>query len=65
MEIAKSSNLNPIFPSLEYCGDNAAMIAWAGIKDLEKTFSKKDFEPQSRWPLDIKAPFMKGPGLKL
>ena len=39
MEIAKSSNLNPIFPSLEYCGDNAAMIAWAGIKRFRKNFS--------------------------
>ena len=25
-----------IFPDMKFCGDNAAMIAWAGIKDLKK-----------------------------
>ena len=29
-------NFKPVFPSEEFCGDNAAMIAWAGIKRYKK-----------------------------
>ena len=55
----------PIFPSKEFCGDNAAMIAWVGIQRYKKLFNKKNEFVKSRWPLDDSAPFMKGPGLKL
>ena len=59
-------NFNAIFPSKEFCGDNAAMIAWAGIKRFKKKlFFKENQAVRSRWPLDSKAPFLKGPGLKL
>ena len=65
-KICRSNNFNPSFPDFEFCGDNAAMIAWAGIQrfKINKTDS---FETpaRSRWPLDLTAPFMKGPGLKL
>ena len=27
-----------IYPDLKFCGDNAAMIAWAGIKRYRKNF---------------------------
>ena len=65
-EISKEMNFKPIFPSKEFCGDNAAMIAWAGIQRCKnKLFLKKDEVVRSRWPLDNKAPFLKGPGLKL
>ena len=58
-------NFKPIFPSKEFCGDNAAMIAWAGIQRCKKKlFEKKNETVKSRWPLDVKAPFLKGPGLK-
>ena len=58
-------NFKPIFPSREFCGDNAAMIAWAGIQRFKKKlFHKKNETVKSRWPLDVKAPFLKGPGLK-
>ena len=30
----------------------------------KKLFNKKNETVKSRWPLDIKAPFLKGPGLK-
>ena len=42
------------------------MIAWAGIQRYKKKLiNNLDVEPKSRWPLDLKAKFMKGPGLKL
>ena len=55
-----------IYPNIKLCGDNAAMIAWAGIKRFKKKLVNKiDINAKSRWPLDERAPFMKGPGLKL
>ena len=39
------------------------MIVGLEFRDLKKL--KKIFSAKSRWPLDDKAPFMKGPGLKL
>tara|TARA_Y100001970_G_C14166275_1_gene821480 strand:- start:599 stop:1666 length:1068 start_codon:yes stop_codon:yes gene_type:complete len=49
------------FPSLKLCTDNGAMIAYAGIERYEKNlFSKLNFKPKPRWPLDKKAIFMKG-----
>ena len=42
------------------------MIAWAGIQRFKKNLiSEIDVPAKSRWPLDSKAPYMKGPGLKL
>ena len=65
-ELCKKNNFKPIFPSKEFCGDNAAMIAWAGIQRYKKKlFSIEDNIVKSRWPLDKEAPFLKGPGLKL
>ena len=65
-QISEKMNFKPIFPSKEFCGDNAAMIAWAGIQRYKKKlFHNKNEVVKSRWPLDTKAPFLKGPGLKL
>ena len=65
-EISNKMNFKHIFPSKEFCGDNAAMIAWAGIQRYrKKLFERKKEKVRSRWPLDPKAPFLKGPGLKL
>ena len=59
-------NFNTLFPNLEFCGDNAAMIGWAGIKRFKKRLISNLSAPvKSRWPLDEKAPYLKGPGLKL
>ncbi len=64
-DVSKKLNFKPIFPSKEFCGDNAAMIAWAGIQRYKnKLFHKKNEIVRSRWPLDKKAPFLKGTGLK-
>jgi len=63
---AKEMGFKPMFPDLKFCGDNAAMIAWAGIKRFNKNLiSDINFPAKSRWPLDANAPYMKGPGLKL
>ena len=57
---------NVIYPDLKLCGDNAAMIAWAGIKRFkENLIDNIEIPARSRWPLDINAPYMKGPGLKI
>ena len=64
-ELCIRKNFKPIFPSMEFCGDNAAMIAWAGIQRYKKKLFKKVNVVRSRWPLDKSAPFLKGPGLKL
>jgi len=65
-ELSKKKNFKSVFPSKEFCGDNAAMIAWAGIQRYKKKlFDNKNENVRSRWPLDKEAPFLKGPGLKL
>ena len=64
-EICKEMNFIPLFPSLKFCGDNAAMIAWAGIKRYKKKLTNDlDFAARSRWPLDPSAKYLKGPGVK-
>jgi len=64
--LAKEMNFKTIYPDLKFCGDNAAMIAWAGIARFKKNLiDNTDIPARSRWPLDINAPYMKGPGLKL
>ncbi len=65
ISLSKKMNFKPIFPSKEFCGDNAAMIAWAGIKRFKEKLLSSNIPVKSRWPLDKKAPFLKGPGLKL
>ncbi len=63
--LAKDMNFNTIYPDLKFCGDNAAMIAWAGINRYKKRLIDSiDISAKSRWPLDKNAPYMKGPGLK-
>ena len=59
-------NFKPIFPPINLCSDNAAMIAWAGIERYKlKLINNLEFPSKARWPLDDSAPFLKGPGLKL
>ncbi len=39
-------------PDLKLCTDNAAMIAWAGIKRLKNDYiSDLNFKPRAKWPL--------------
>ena len=64
--LSKEINFETIYPDLRFCGDNAAMIAWAGIQRFKKNMiDNYNVAARSRWPLDKTAPYMKGPGLKL
>ena len=64
--LSKEMGCEAIYPDVKFCGDNAAMIAWAGIKRFKKDLIDNfDISAKSRWPLDSNAPYMKGPGLKL
>ena len=59
-------NIKTVYPDLKFCGDNASMIAWAGIQRFKRNlFDNLDMSAKSRWPLDRDAPYMKGPGLKI
>ena len=65
-KLSVEMNFKTIYPDLEFCGDNAAMIAWAGIQRFKKNLiNDVHVSAKSRWPLDSDAPYMKGPGLKL
>jgi N6-L-threonylcarbamoyladenine synthase len=55
-----------MFPPIEFCGDNAAMIAIVGLEKFKlNKFSKLDHPAKPRWPLDESAAFLKGAGVKL
>ena len=55
-----------IFPPIELCGDNAAMIALVGLEKYKlKKFDEFDFPAKPRWALDESAVFLKGAGVKL
>ncbi|MDC3155790.1 tRNA (adenosine(37)-N6)-threonylcarbamoyltransferase complex transferase subunit TsaD [Candidatus Pelagibacter sp.] len=60
------NNYESIFPVIELCGDNAAMIAMVGLEKFKlKEFSDLDHPAKPRWPLDEKAAFLKGAGVQL
>ena len=60
------NNYESIFPTIEFCGDNAAMIAMVGLEKFKlKEFSDLDHPAKPRWPLDEKAAFLKGAGVQL
>lgn len=52
-------------PPLKLCGDNAAMIAWAGIERFKKgLIDDINFKPRPRWPLDPNGEAKPGAGVK-
>ena len=64
--LSNEMDFETIYPDLKFCGDNAAMIAWAGIQRFKKNMiDDLKISAKSRQPLDEDAPYMKGPGLKL
>ena len=64
-KLSNEKNFIPVFPPINLCSDNAAMIAWAGIERYKKNLTDNlEFPSRARWPLDSSAPFLKGPGLK-
>ena len=65
-KLAKENQFTSVFPPINLCSDNAAMIAWAGIERFKiNLIDNLEFPSKARWPLDSSAPFLKGPGLKL
>ncbi len=66
IKLCDEENFKAIFPPINLCGDNAAMIAMVGLEKYKlKQFSELDHPAKPRWPLDEEAPFLKGAGIKL
>ena len=66
IKLCEEKNYKAIFPPIELCGDNAAMIAMVGLEKFKsKNFDNLDYPAKPRWPLDEKAKFLKGAGVKL
>ena len=64
--LCNEKNYQSMFPPLELCGDNAAMIALVGLEKFKlKQFDNLDHPAKPRWPLDENAVFLKGAGVKL
>ena len=64
--LCKEEEFEPIFPPINLCGDNAAMIAMVGLEKFKlKQFSELDHPAKPRWPLDEDALFLKGAGIRL
>jgi len=56
IDTAADHNFTPIFPPLKFCGDNAAMIAQAGLERLQAGRVDQLSAPaRPRWPLDREA----------
>ena len=64
--LCKEKNYKSVFPPIELCGDNAAMIAMVGLEKFKlKQFNNLDHPAKPRWPLDENAAFLKGAGIQL
>ncbi len=64
INLCEENNYKSIFPPIEFCGDNAAMIAMVGLEKYKlKKFNNLDYPAKPRWSLDENALFLKGAGL--
>ena len=64
--LCEKENFEAIFPPVDLCGDNAAMIAMVGLEKFKlNQFNKLDHPAKPRWPLDEDAAFLKGAGVRL
>jgi len=64
--LCKEEEFEAVFPPMNLCGDNAAMIAMVGLEKFKlDQFSELDHSAKPRWPLDEDAAFLKGAGVKL
>ncbi|MDA9815680.1 tRNA (adenosine(37)-N6)-threonylcarbamoyltransferase complex transferase subunit TsaD [Alphaproteobacteria bacterium] len=63
--LANSNGFEMVLPPLEYCTDNAAMIAWVGMEYHQiGQNTALDFAPKPRWPLDKNAMPPPGRGVR-
>ena len=66
INLCEENNYKSIFPPINLCGDNAAMIAMVGLEKFKlKQFDTLDHPARPRWALDENALFLKGSGVKL
>ena len=66
IDLSLKEKFDPIFPPINLCSDNAAMIAMVGLEKYKLgLFNSIDFPAKPRWPLDENAVFLKGAGVKL
>ena len=66
INLCNEEKYQSIFPPIEFCGDNAAMIAMVGLEKFKlKQFDNLDHPAKPRWPLDENAVFLKGAGVQL
>ncbi len=64
IKLCEEEKFQPIFPPTSLCGDNAAMIALAGLEKFKQNqFDDLDFPAKPRWQLDQNAKFLKGAGV--
>ena len=61
INLCNEENYQSMFPPIEFCGDNAAMIAMVGLEKFKlKQFDNLDHPAKPRWPLDENAvPFLR------
>ena len=66
INLCNKNNYQNIFPPIQFCGDNAAMIAMVGLEKFKiKKFNDLNYPTKPRWSLDESAIFLKGAGVKL
>ena len=65
-DLSLKEKFDPIFPPINLCSDNAAMIAMVGLEKYKlNLYDSFDFPVKPRWPLDENAAFLKGAGVQL
>ena len=65
-DLSLKEKFYPIFHPINLCSDNAAMIAMVGLEKYKLGIKDSlNFPLKPRWPLDEKALFLKGAGVKL
>jgi len=65
-KLCKEENFHAIFPPINLCGDNGAMIAMVGLEKFKlKQFDDLNYPAKPRWQLDEDAAFLKGAGVRL
>ena len=66
INLCLEEKFDPIFPPINLCSDNAAMIAMVGLEKYKLgKIDNFNFPAKPRWPLDEKAKFLKGAGVKI